>query len=124
MWRARGELVRVVWPKGLCFSRQPKDGRPFDAVLDAREKKEAEDDLEDVESQIDDLKQFDTSEECIREKRAYIRARILAAKASGTEQRGVDAVAVDDWKALKDGVKVTVKWGGVKKARCLRAYEK
>jgi hypothetical protein len=33
-------------------------------------------------------------------------------------------VAVDDWKALKDGEEVTVKWGGVRKARCLRAYKK
>jgi len=105
----------------MAFSR-PKDGR----------QKEAEDDLEDVKSQIDDLKKFETkeaeanqltSEECIRKKRAYIRARVLAAKASGTEQRGVDAVAVGDWNALKDGEKVTVTWGGVRKARCLRAYK-
>ena len=48
----------------------------------------------------------------------------MAAKASGTEQRGDVDTAKADWAALEDGEVVEVNYGGVKKGRCFRAYKK
>ena len=57
-------------------------------------------------------------------KNEYVNARFLAAKASGTEQRGDVDKAKADWEALEDGEAVEVDFGGVKKGRCFRAYKK
>ena len=57
-------------------------------------------------------------------KNDYLHARFLAAKASGTEQRGDVDTAKADWAALEDGEVVEVNYGGVKKGRCFRAYKK
>ena len=58
------------------------------------------------------------------DKSEYVKARFLAAKASGTEQRGDVDKAKADWEALEDGEVVEVNYGGAKKGRCFRAYKK